>query len=218
MGEQTNSVLGFQNFNISGCYIARWRITIDANSDPSGYAIDNLKIDFGSCGFNKIDDINDDNCVKAGNKITYTISYELDGIGDSNIRIIDYLPAEVDYDSSTQGGDYNIIDRTVRWNLGAKNPYDTGSVELSVIVNDSVLPGHTIVNVARLIGNSHLRYTEASTFVCYTGVIAENVICVDKDAIGGFNNGTSWDDAFLDFNDALAEAPLYVQEFGNCEI
>jgi parallel beta-helix repeat protein len=217
IGEQTNSIIGIQHFDINGCYIARWRIAIITN-EPAGFVIDNFKCDFGPCGFNKIDDINDDNCVKAGNKITYTISYELGALGDSNIRIIDYLPNEVDYNSSTHDGNYNAFDKTVTWNLGNLNPWATGSVELSVIVNHFVLPGHSIDNIANLVGNSYSRITEEHTFVCYTGGVSPNVILVDNKAINGLNNGTSWDDAFLDFNDALKEAPNYIRDLGSCEI
>ena len=206
LGEQFNSNLGIQRFDIGGYNIARWRIAIVA-SEPQGFAIDNLKIDFSSCDFRKIDDVNDDDCVEPDHKITYTITYELKDTADSNVRIIDYLPAEVDYNSSP-GGDYNAVDRTVRWNLGPLNLGAAGSVGLSVIVNGSALPGHTIVNVANLVGDSHFRIAEANTFICYSGGIEPNVICVDKDANGGLNNGTSWDNAFTDFNDALREAQI----------
>jgi parallel beta-helix repeat protein len=166
----------------------------------------------------KNDDINDDNCVRAGHKITYRISYNYQGVEDDNFIIVDYLPEEVDYNSSTPPGDYNATDRTVIWDLGTMTSPTTGSVDLNVIVKDYNHTDYVITNVAEIIGNTFSASAEVNTAVCFTGSIGDNIICVDKDAVGGLNDGTSWDDAFLDFNDGLAKARYVLQTEPNCEI
>jgi parallel beta-helix repeat protein len=163
-----------------------------------------------------IDDVNDGDCVPLCREITYTITYDFNGISDSNVVVIDYLPAEVDYNSSSSAGDYNPLDRTVRWNLGTGS--GSGSLGLSVTVKNSATPGRDFVNIAEIQGDPPVAHTEVSTFVCYTGEVNENVIYVDEDANGGLKNGSSWDNAYLDFNDALARAPQYVRDLGSCEI
>jgi hypothetical protein len=47
---------------------------------------------------------------------------------------------------------------------------------------------------------------------------SNGIIYVDKDATDGNNDGSSWDNAYLDFNDALPEAEIYAQALGECEI
>ncbi len=173
----------------------------------------------GCLELTKVDDINDGDCVVPGRKITYTINYSYPygpNLPDiNNVSIIDYLPAEVDYNSSSPVGDYNALDRTVRWNLGTLHPTDSGHRELSVIVKNSVLPGQDIINVAEIEGDLSFGYAEVSTPVCYW---SGNIIYVDNNAVGGLNNGASWDGAYINFNDALAIAPEYVKDLGNCEI
>jgi hypothetical protein len=60
--------------------------------------------------------------------------------------------------------------------------------------------------------------TEPALMSCAAVSDSNGIIYVDKDAVGGLNNGMSWDNAYLDFNDALPEAEIYAQALGECEI
>jgi hypothetical protein len=42
----------------------------------------------------------DNNCILPGSPITYTIHYDANGLADTSVAIVDYLPDEVDYNSS----------------------------------------------------------------------------------------------------------------------
>jgi len=159
------------------------------------------------------DDVNDIGCVIAGNHITYSICYNYTGDpnhpDNNNLIITDFLPSELNYLSSD--GNYNDANRTVTWNLGPIRYITSGCVHLTVTVNSTAMPNHEIVNVVR----AQNEYAEERTPVCpWTGAL----IYVDKKATTGLNNGTSWNNAFLDFNDALDEAKLYTGDPGGCEI
>ena len=206
LGVRENNDIGFLHFNIDGNNICRWRISIiDPNIKPElyGFAIDNVQFTSdGRLNLTKTDDVDDGDCVKEGRTITYTITYDVNSFSDCNLVIIDYLPAEVNYISSTPEGDYNALDRTVSWNLKTLNLPACGSLTLSGIVNSHVSPSNDTVNIAKLKVNSFFfGYAKVSTPVCYW---SGNIIYVDRDA-NGLNNGTSWDDAFTDFNVALTQ-------------
>ena len=103
----------------------------------------------GSLELTKVDDINDGDCVGLGRQITYTIDYNypagrnLTDINDVNI--IDYLPAEVDFNSASNGGSYDSSSHAFIWNLGVIHPGDAGFVTLTVEVNHPG-PGSAIIN------------------------------------------------------------------------
>jgi parallel beta-helix repeat protein len=205
----------YRKLEISAPNIRRFQARWTGSGSP--IAFDDLEF-LVPLSLNKVSDINDNDCVRPGRKITYTISYEYKGDEDDNFIVIDYLPAEVDYNSSTPQGNYNALDRTVTWELGTLSPPASGTLELSVIVNSSLLSGQPVINVVEIAGSFNSVSDEVSTAGCYTGDIADNVICVDRDATAGLDNGISWDNAFLDFNDALAEANYVLKTESNCEI
>ncbi|MGD0077666.1 MAG: right-handed parallel beta-helix repeat-containing protein, partial [Sedimentisphaerales bacterium] len=60
--------------------------------------------------------------------------------------------------------------------------------------------------------------TEPTLMSCAAVSDSNGIIYVDKDATDGNNDGSSWDNAYLDFNDALPEAEIYAQALGECEI
>ncbi len=157
----------------------------------------------------KTDNINEGDCVVPDSEINYTITYDFTGPGDTNVLLTDYLPAGVDYNSSTPEGDYNEFDGTVTWNIGTAPADGSGTFSLSCIVNYSAEPCSIITNICELIGDSTDEIAEVNTPVCFWN----QIIYVDHNATG-LNNGLSWEDAYLDLQDALDRAAVD----GNSEI
>lgn len=156
--------------------------------------------------FEKVDDIT--GCVVPDDYITYTITYGPGGENHNNVVITDYLPIEVDYDSSDPLGAYDQDSHTVTWQktyLGATAPPD--SVTLTVQVNDLAEPLGTIRNFCEIESDIAYNTAEINTSVCCWN---PGVIYVDKDAIG-YNTGMSWEHAYTDLQDALETA-------GNCYV
>jgi uncharacterized repeat protein (TIGR01451 family) len=166
LGEQTNSVIGIEHFNIEGYNIARWRVAI-ITSEPAGFAIDNLKIDFGSLDFNKVDDVDDGNCVGPGDEITYTISFgnpvtdpcDPDYLGTlTDVNIIDYLPEDLVFSSASGPNSvYHPSTHIVTWNIGTLEPNEPGSVTLTVKVNECISACGTITNLCKIKGGDWAR-------------------------------------------------------------
>jgi hypothetical protein len=150
----------------------------------------------------KDDNIPDVNCVLPDNYITYTIFYDANGHSDSNVIIVDHLPPEVDYNSSSPLGDYNAVERTVSWNLWTVLPDDNGTFTLTVQVNQLAEPLGTITNLCEIEGDSTYNVVEINTPVCAWN---PGIIYVDTNAAGS-NTGMSWDNAYRDLQDALNRA------------
>ncbi len=152
LGEQINSALGIEHFVIEGGGIARWRFAI-ITSEPAGFAIDNVSIDFSPVELTKVDDVDDGNCVGPGDEINYRIDYNYPAgpnyldINDGNI--IDYLPPEIDFNSASAGGVYDSNSNTVTWYIGTLHPGDKGFVTLKVKVK-CAQPGITITNCCEI--------------------------------------------------------------------
>jgi parallel beta-helix repeat protein len=118
------------------------------------------------------------------------------------VNIIDHLPLEVDFYSASDPCVYDGNERTVRWTIGDLEPGEEGSLTLTVKVNKYARPGGQVSNFAEMIADKYYSYATDSVPVCNWG---SEIIYVDKDA-NGFNNGTSWDDAYIDLRDAFTGA------------
>jgi uncharacterized repeat protein (TIGR01451 family) len=94
----------------------------------------------------KVDNIPDSiEKIPAGSIFTYTICYDSNGYGGTDVYIVDPLPAEVNYISSVPDGEYDDVSHTVTWHIGTLGPNDVCCVTLQVkIKNDA--PGGTITN------------------------------------------------------------------------
>lgn len=125
---------------------------VDTNScsgSPAGICI-------AKASYNPLNLVKDDGlsggCVGVGNTITYYISYENTNAYDvTGVTIVDTLPAEVDYVSSTGGGSHSS--GTVTWNIGTVVAGASGSVTLTVTVNSGATPGGQIDNAATINAN-----------------------------------------------------------------
>lgn len=147
------------------------------------------------------------NCVWPWNEVeenclVFDISWDSNGFSDTNVVVIEQLPQELDYDSSIPEGDYNEFDKTVKWNIGNISAGASGCVVLKTKVNEWARPCGTITNTAIMEGDTYLNEADCNVNVCPWG---GEIIYVDKDA-NGFNNGTDWQNAYKDLQDALTQA------------
>ena len=108
---------------------------------------------------------------------------------------------EIDYNSSSPAGDYNAVDRTVTWNIGTVPPDGSGTFTLKCLVNYVADPCGIFTNSCRITGDSTDEVAEVNTPVCYWN----QIIYVDHNATG-VNNGLTWENAYLDLQDALDRA------------
>ncbi len=157
-----------------------WRIASDRSlSAYSGY-IDELSgftAEFAPLVFNtlpltfeKIDDVNDWDCVGPGDIITYTIDYNypagpnLPDINDVNI--IDYLPDEVEYRSSDPCGTYDSNSHTVTWDIGTLSPGSSGPKTLKVLVKCAPPCGEITNECEMKSGDFLINWVSENTAIC----------------------------------------------------
>lgn len=185
--------------------------------------------------FWKDDGIEEPNCVSENDEIVYQICFD-NAFGDvlQEAFVVDWLPDEVDYPA---GADHYVFDGnsiqfvegdpgyTPRpehcyvWDLEQIDPNTSDCLELSVVVNDTAVPGEYLHNVAELYGlvwvpdpndpNDLIPQTQlvarayVDTFVCCDGEVT--MLYVDQNA-AGTETGLNWGNAFTDLQDALARA------------
>jgi hypothetical protein len=137
------------------------------------------------------------------NYLAFDICYDANGYALDDAILTDHLPDEVDYNSSEPNGTYDSNDHTVTWDLNDIGANDSNCFEVITTINYYARPGGMITNYV-VLDSEHIYYTQASydVNVCAYG---SEIIYVDKDA-NGFNNGTSWDDAYTDLQDAFTGA------------
>jgi hypothetical protein len=169
-------------------------------SGPAGVAVGGW---YKTPSFYLVKDNNDPNngCVDPNRhkNLTFDIYWDVNGHPDTNMVVIDQLPYELDYNSSTPpAGDYNSVGRTVKWNISG----NSGHIVLKTNVTQWAAPSEIISNNAVMEGNTYLTRTSCQVSICnWDG----SIIYVDKDA-NGFKNGTNWNDAYTDLQEALSEA------------
>jgi hypothetical protein len=152
LGEQVNSTLGIERFNIEGCNcnFSSWRIEI-IESETAGFAIDNLNIGnviiITPITLSKIDDINDGECVGLGDEITYRIDYSYPdepnyfGFEDLADFVQWWLVDDCSFNNDCNGMDVNI-DGTVNFIDFAmlSDNWLKGEVLKDVIIIDELPP------------------------------------------------------------------------------
>ena len=78
----------------------------------------------------------DRHMVKVGDKITYEINWHNYKNQEATVVITDKLDPGVTYDSSTPKGKYDDKNHIVTWTLERQKANETGTIELTVIVNE----------------------------------------------------------------------------------
>jgi parallel beta-helix repeat protein len=182
-----------------------WRFEARWTGANCGIAYDDLEFFIPVLSLEKVDDVNDGDCVLPGREIIYTINYSPDVPEDNNMRIIDYLPVEVDYNSSSPEGDYNETTRTLTWIIGSIPTGNRGLIIINTKVNNLAEPCSVFVNNCELRGDLIYNVAEVNTPVC---AWCPEIIYVDDSATSGKNNGMRWEDAYLDLQDALDRAAI----------
>ncbi|MEN6307980.1 MAG: right-handed parallel beta-helix repeat-containing protein [Anaerohalosphaeraceae bacterium] len=208
MGERLNTLIGVEEFFIEDIGIARFRIS-KVYEDEEGFAIDNVRIEEPNALLLTKTDNTGGECQDIWTQFTYTISYLYPDDPNhtrqplTGLRLIDTLPKGVDYMSSSPAGDYAVFYHTVTWELGIIYPGVPGSVTLTVMVNEQSNPGDDLINEVELCdseGDVLLMATRRTPVCCW----GDDVIYVDDDAPGYYHNGTSWEYAYMDLQDAIA--------------
>lgn len=144
------------------------------------------------------------NCVEPffNNTINYTIHYDPCSNTDTNVFVFDQLPNCVEYISSDPLGYYDLNSHTVIWEIPSFGPDNPGNISLTVKVNEAAAPGGHINNICYLLGDN--LFTETSETTCIE-VWSGDIIFVNSDA-NGYNNGSSWNNAYKNLQDALDAA------------
>jgi parallel beta-helix repeat protein len=180
-----------------------WRFEARWTGAACGVLYDDLDFLIPLLSLEKAADVNDGDCVLPGREITYTINYNPDVPENNNMRIIDYLPVEVDYNSSSPVGDYNATTRTITWTIGSISFGDRGVITINTKVNNLAEPCGVFINRCELRGYLIYNVSEVNTPVCAWN---PEIIYVDCNRINGANTGMSWENAYLDLQKALDRA------------
>jgi hypothetical protein len=186
----------------------------DDIGDPAGCAVSD--VGYKDPFFSIVKDDNDVDCVypliseeehelfgTPYNWLYYNVAWDANGYADSNVVIVDYLPKGVDEPNLiSDGGVYDSNKHTVTWTLGDVSANDSDEFQIRVGVNNWATPGGIITNKVEMEGDEYLSWHIIDTNVCAWG---GEIIYVDTDA-NGFNNGTSWDDAYNLLQDGFTGA------------
>ena len=108
--------------------------------------------------------------IEVGDQIVYTIEYYNNLNVPANVTVIDHLDSGVDFVSAGNGGSYDSATHTVTWTIQNVAPFTTGTVTLTVAVNESAIDGSepTVTNTASAeVGNQSSFDSEAVEIPVY---------------------------------------------------
>lgn len=183
-------------------------VETDSVSGPADICIGN--VDYKPSLFyldKNADDTEPNYCVAPSDNIIYTICYSPDEGVHSNVAITDFLPAQVDFvRAEPNDGYYDDEYHIYTWYLGevvGSGPEEPNvCLELEVEVNSGANPLGEIINYVELESDASFSFAQKSSPVCCWD---QGIIYVNDDAQGA-NNGTSWENAYTNLQDALERA------------
>ena len=124
--------------------------------------------------------------AEAGSDIVYTLSWEITGNSPvDEVIITDAVPANTAFVSADNSGTESL--GVVTWNLGAKNPGESGQVTMTVTINTPIVDGTVITNTGEICGSTDTFTEEEVIEHCdddttTTTVESEAVIGLTKEA------------------------------------
>ena len=140
----------------------------------------------------------------------YTVEYSIDyGNPITDSGAVDYLGTLTDVVLTAElgehiwpmpgdvvaynGGSYNLIGRSITWDIGTLAPGASGTVYFTIKIMDTAEPGGEIITSAKLSSEKGwVRDSEYSAVCCFC-----DTVYVDADAYGGYSaNGSSWSHAY----------------------
>ncbi len=153
-GTRGDRLLVYDGPNLTTSSVPTWSSSDLGN--PTGLAIPRGGVSYNPLNLSKDDGLGGAGVIP-GASITYTISY--DNVGNNNpvtgVVIVETLPPEVSYVSSTGGGSYLAgSPETVTWNIGTVAAgASSQSVRVTVQVKPGTAPGTTITDTCSINSN-----------------------------------------------------------------
>ncbi|HRY63300.1 MAG TPA: isopeptide-forming domain-containing fimbrial protein, partial [Patescibacteria group bacterium] len=112
--------------------------------------------------------------IRLGERMTYTINWSVTGEAVApNVVVTDVLPAEVNLISAS--GDYTRSGNQIIWNLGSIQANASGSMTVTVAVNEKPLVGDLIKNKATIVSSNKNSEAIAETRVIYSDLFVDKI-------------------------------------------
>jgi uncharacterized repeat protein (TIGR01451 family) len=114
---------------------------------PSSLMLTSQRIDIGLPPMADLEVVTYGLNVSPGETIDYIIEYRNQGLREAkNVVVMDRLPLEVEYISSTRNGKYDSSAKNVYWELGTVPPGTNGLLSVKVRVNWGLTNGSSLMN------------------------------------------------------------------------
>ncbi|MBI5964683.1 MAG: DUF11 domain-containing protein [Chloroflexi bacterium] len=121
----------------------------------------------------------------AGDTITYTIAYTNAGQAattGTGVVITDNLPSNASYVSSDPAG--TLVGSTLTWNVGNLGIGASGSIEVVVTANSSLLPGAVVLNRVSIASPDGIDYNLMDNSATDSDVVVAPYVVIEKSVTG----------------------------------